>query len=511
MLMQFVLNFRPSSVHWATNKMFAVLMLQMSSSYIFSQEHKYSISSTLFGNMMARPMLFTMSQRECVNGSFQIADTIFDSCASILELWQAGTGGAVFAQNADVTVERCAFNNNAAQYGGAMVTVGSSTTIMGSKFTGNTAISDVGALWSIVIEEQTSTPQNQLILQEGNFTNNRARDYYGAVCSNFTHPTIQYCHFDGNEAGLSAGALGLIGFGTAQVSTTDFQNNACLKENTFGCSAVWVQGTKSSSIFCAQFENAYFKNNLMDGVPKDYIVSYDRVNIEFRGYTCFDINHEFVFSYVIEEASYDTDSISYGIENLEECRGDTPTIPMTDPSTSHSQPDPDPESSSPAESESPSSLESDSEPQSSLESDLESFPDSDSESVSQSSSDPIQEESELNIPALAGSLLGLLLLIIIIIIICCCCKKRCCPCCGCCKGCCGCFKACCCCCCRPCRCRRKKRKYQDSEIVVPMIGVVKGARHDDAFVIIHNPRCGCEDAQDSSDEDKKDDVHQAVL
>ena len=44
-----------------------------------------------------------------------------------------------------------------------------------------------------------------------------------------------------------------------------------------------------------------------------------------------------------------------------------------------------------------------------------------------------------------------------------------------------------------------------------MIGVVKGARHDDAFVIIPNPRCGCEDAQDSSDEDKKDDVHQAVL
>ena len=476
----------------------------------FASPHNFLISHSLISHVLATPLVLNAtisSQQVYLDGSFQVTGTKFESCAAVFDMWQTGTGGAIFAQNGFLSMQECIFTRNVATYGGAVMTSETATTIFNTQFTENIAKSDVGALWSLAIEEQTSVPKYPLTLNRVNFTKNKATNYYGAACSNFTHPMIQFCHFQGNEAGLSVGALGLIGFATATVTDTDFQNNVCLAGGELACAALWIQGVQTQNIFSVRFDNTFFKSNSANGEQKDYIVTYGQVQLTFTGYTCFDIVSDRVFSSLKGEAVYDTQTIKYEVDNLEDCKADfptetftasdiftptkAPTNTKTDPSETHSSSESEP-------SESSSSSES-------MTSESESPTPSESQSQSPPPSSQ-EEESELNVPALAGSLLGLLLLIIIIIVIvCCCCKKGCCPCCGCCKLCCNCFK--CCCCCNKRCCRRKKRKHPDTDIRAPMLVIPRDQQHDDSFVIFVNPQCGPQEIHESSDEDLRPDTH----
>ena len=423
-------------------------------------------------------------------------------------MWQTGTGGAIFAQNGFLSVQHCTFTRNVATYGGAVMMSQAVTTIVTSAFTENIAKSDAGALWSLAIEDQTLVQKYSLTLSRVNFTKNKATNYYGAACCNFTHTTIQFCHFQGNEAGLSVGALGLIGFATATVTSTDFQDNACLTGGELSCAALWVQGVQSQAIFNVRFDNTFFKSNTVNGQQKDYVVTYGPVHLTFTGYTCFDIVSDHVFSAVKGEAVYETQTIKYEVDNLEDCKADFPTETFTASDIFTPTKEPTSTKSYPSETHSSSEFDPSESISNSASMSSESESPSPSESESQSPSPSSEEEeSELNVPALAGSLLGLLLLIIIIIIIvCCCCKKGCCPCCGCCKLCCNCFKCCCCCCNKRC-CRRKKHKHPNTDIRAPMLVIPKDPKHDDSFVIFVNPQCGPQEIHESSDEDLRPDTH----
>ena len=486
----------------------------------FVKAHRYIIMDTFMSRILATPVVSNTtisSQQVFLDGTFQVTSTVFDSCAAVFDMWQTGTGGAIFVQNGYLTVKDCTFSKNVATYAGAVMTVNTPSTIYDSKFIENVATSDVGALWSLTIEDQMEMPRYYLTITGGNFTKNSAANHCGALCSNFTHPTVQYCHFHSNQAGLSAGALGLIGFASAIVTGTDFQDNSCKTDGEFASPAVWVQGALSRNTFTVNFENTFFKSNLVNGKQKAHVVTYEEVKLIFRGYTCFDVASDSAFSAVKGEAIYDTQTIKYDVDSMDECKAgfptDTftasdiftptkaPTSTKTNPSETHSPGESYPQTDPPESQPSASSFES-----------MTSESESPSESQSQSTSPSEQEEeSDLNVPALAGSLLGLLLLIIIIIVIvCCCCKKGCCPCCGCCKLCCNCFK--CCCCCNKRCCRRKKRKHPDTDIRAPMLVVPRDPQHDDSFVIFVNPRCGPEDIHESSDEDLKPDIkHEETL
>ena len=162
--------------------MLVALLLTESLSYDFARAGKYMITNTAISHFLATPLVLNATistQQEYLDGSFQVTGTTFDSCAAVFDMWQTGTGGAIFAQNGFLSIQDCGFTNNAATYAGAVMTANTLTTIINSKFTGNVAKSDAGSIWSLAIEEDmTDSAKYKLTLNGGNFTKNKASMYY---------------------------------------------------------------------------------------------------------------------------------------------------------------------------------------------------------------------------------------------------------------------------------------------------------------------------------------------
>ena len=205
----------------------------------------------------------------------------------------------------------CTFSNNPSTYGGAMLAVNSIVTVIRSNCFGNISKIDVGSVWSLTLQEAGDSERYQMTVTGGDFTKNKASNYYSAMCCNFTHPLIQYCHFYGNEADLSVGGLGLLGYASAIVSDTDFQANTCLQNRGMACPAVWVQGAaQSEAVFSVHFENTLFVSNLVKWRQNAHIVTYEKVKLIFRSYNCFDVPETLAYTSVKGQASYDTETIN---------------------------------------------------------------------------------------------------------------------------------------------------------------------------------------------------------
>ncbi len=131
----------------------------------------------------------------------------------------AGAGaGACYSWDGDVTrYERCTFDLNAADAGGALYLETSYARIFDCDFTGNTA-ENGGA----VFMDQGSGPR----IRDSRFTDNVATPHSGgAVDAWASTPEFDDCTFTGNQAALRGGALSFNGTSDADVRNCAFLGN----------------------------------------------------------------------------------------------------------------------------------------------------------------------------------------------------------------------------------------------------------------------------------------------
>ncbi len=150
-------------------------------------------------------------------------------------------GGAIFVQNASLTVVDCVLVDNVATYGGAIYGNGASLDLSGCIFTENTAGNSGGAVYvndssSLFINSCTfnlnaclittggalRTNGGDAVITNSTFTNNSSPDYGGAVGFSVGTPAvIARCVFAGNHAGDgdAAGRGGAISTGNGSPLT----------------------------------------------------------------------------------------------------------------------------------------------------------------------------------------------------------------------------------------------------------------------------------------------------
>ena len=113
----------------------------------------------------------------------------------------AGRHGAVFAWiNCQVSLERCSLINNSARGGAVYISDGSSLNMTDTKITGNTAGGLGGAVYAFI--------NCQVSLERCSLINNSAQDWGGAVyilCDSTLH--VLNCNLSENSAGIGGGAL----------------------------------------------------------------------------------------------------------------------------------------------------------------------------------------------------------------------------------------------------------------------------------------------------------------
>lgn len=156
----------------------------------------------------------------------------------------SGAGGAVYADNADVTFDYCIFYNNSATFGGAIYWTQGTPNILGCLFEDNSAAVQAGALYleltdglvggcnfnmneapwgaGLMMQYLTTTT----LVQETRFYANVASaGGGGSFIDSQAAPTYNQCRFDENEAPIGAGAY--MGQKTeASFINTAFEDNA---------------------------------------------------------------------------------------------------------------------------------------------------------------------------------------------------------------------------------------------------------------------------------------------
>lgn len=117
----------------------------------------------------------------------------------------AGSGGAAFFRSCHVRIQRCRFENNSAENGGAIATNRSSGTIDSCVFRNNSALRGGGL---IILDDHRYCPA--LTIHDGWFEGNRAQGFGGAVTYSASQPAyFEHCTFRGNSSGIRGGALSL--------------------------------------------------------------------------------------------------------------------------------------------------------------------------------------------------------------------------------------------------------------------------------------------------------------
>ncbi len=164
----------------------------------------------------------------------------------------SGAGGAVYADNADVTFDYCIFFNNSATFGGAIYWTGGTPYIVGCLFEDNDATTQAGAVYleltdgeitgcnfnmneapwgaGLMMQYLTTTTY----VQETRFYANIATAGGGGTfLHNKAAPTYIQCRFDENEAPIGAGAY-LSTKTEGSFINTAFEQNAA---STYGAGA----------------------------------------------------------------------------------------------------------------------------------------------------------------------------------------------------------------------------------------------------------------------------------
>ena len=129
-----------------------------------------------------------------VNGSPTIVDCTFVENAA------GKFGGAVYCEDGDPTLTNCTFRLNwAEQRGGAAYSLRGTLTMRGSTFDENKADNQGGAVHARLVTD--------LIVENCQFTENRAIDAGGAIFSDTSTATVADCTFTDNSSVSSGGAV----------------------------------------------------------------------------------------------------------------------------------------------------------------------------------------------------------------------------------------------------------------------------------------------------------------
>ena len=199
----------------------------------------------------------------------------------------ADFGGAIYLENANLTVEDCRFiNNTAGVFGGAIAVVNSTNVkITDTEFTGNSALLDsAGGVYAInsnlVMDNVNITSSAGLFgsavtllssnssISKSRFKSNRAEWYGGAVYAMYGNLTITESVFENNSA-LYGGALFIDSTEYGDISANFTDNTA------FTGSAIYSFGNSDISYDnnytnCSLYENSILNLTVLD--VGDYLI-----------------------------------------------------------------------------------------------------------------------------------------------------------------------------------------------------------------------------------------------
>ena len=108
-------------------------------------------------------------------------------------------GGAIIATNTSIEISQSMFEDNGADFGGAILTEHSTINMSGTTFINNNAIKYDGR----VLASSSST----IIIQASKFRNNYAKDLGGVLASFDSTAIIVASHFHNNSANFRGGVL----------------------------------------------------------------------------------------------------------------------------------------------------------------------------------------------------------------------------------------------------------------------------------------------------------------
>lgn len=264
---------------------------------------------------------------EYVTKDAEINNTNFIGCTAFGILFNEATGAALFAAGSKIAIFNCKLNGNIAKYGGAVCAYDCILNISNSFFDLNKALNYSGALWSMAYEKDGATFPNaetKLYIFQTDFTNNMAKEFFGAVAANYTNPMIENCNFYNNTA-VEGGALGVICWYQANLYNVEMINNTCLNN---GCPALWIQGRTeikytAMNIYCT---NVIFINNTNFKDKLCAITYYGLVTLITQGYFCFDgLKDDLIKGYGGAIGENKDNVYFYNISSVKECRYLVPT------------------------------------------------------------------------------------------------------------------------------------------------------------------------------------------
>lgn len=202
-------------------------------------------------------------------GTLRVIDVLFQNNHAAESEGEIG-GGAIFAGGLrEVIISRATFVGNSASNGGAVLSRGSTLTVVDSSFVDNEATSynagggqygNGGGLYIDGMAYEDVGPPGDLHLCGTLFRNNGAKQHGSAVFSYFYAGSVSYidrCHFDGNSfSGSPAGSGGLYhGAVPLHLTNSTFSDNTALQGNG---AAIQMESSEGTVVYAS---NSTFYGN----------------------------------------------------------------------------------------------------------------------------------------------------------------------------------------------------------------------------------------------------------
>ena len=127
-------------------------------------------------------------------------------------------GGAINANNVNLTLINCSFSNSFAYYGSAISAANSTVSLINCSFNGNLAVE--GTLYAI---------DSEVVLINCSFSDNSAILYGAGACLSNTNVSLDRCIFEDNDANRKGGAIYAINSHITNNNSGFFKNSACLE------------------------------------------------------------------------------------------------------------------------------------------------------------------------------------------------------------------------------------------------------------------------------------------
>ena len=222
----------------------------------------------------------------------------FEDCVANGFVMNEIIGGAFFCQSCNVSITNSIFYDCCAVYGGAFGTYFSNLFIQGCNFTKNTALEDIGALWSMNNEE---TRISHCIFEQ-----NTAQESFGAICINSSKNSIEFCNFYYNSGQLSTD-VAFLSYNENYIQNCNFKLNT--SNPVFYSESETTPQTINTENITLFFENVDI------GIIAS---SYGSLTIEASGYFC--TNKEISFKKEDDNSKVNVDgTITKEVSSIEEC------------------------------------------------------------------------------------------------------------------------------------------------------------------------------------------------